>query len=159
MILDSVPAGEKYYSLHPGFRAAFAFIGALAERQALSVGRVPLDGERLFAIIEEPVGRGRDGAKLEVHRRYIDIQVCLAGQETIGWRPLADCVKPEAEFNTERDIRFFVDSPANWFDLAPGTFAIFYPDDAHAPLAGAGPLRKVVVKVAVDWPAALSASP
>jgi biofilm protein TabA len=33
----------------------------------------------------------------------------------------------------------------------PGTFAIFFPEDAHAPMAGEGLIHKVVVKVAVDW--------
>ncbi len=48
---------------------------------------------------------------------------------------------------------FFADRPETWFAVKPGSFAIFYPQDAHAPLAGTGETRKAVMKVAVDWPA------
>ena len=34
--------------------------------------------------------------------------------------------------------------------VSSGAFAIFYPEDAHAPLATSGPIHKAVVKVAVD---------
>ncbi len=34
--------------------------------------------------------------------------------------------------------------------LAKGQFMMFWPADAHAPLAGAGPLHKVVVKLLVE---------
>jgi biofilm protein TabA len=35
--------------------------------------------------------------------------------------------------------------------IPQGSFGIFYPEDAHAPMGSDGPLHKVVVKVAVDW--------
>jgi beta-galactosidase beta subunit len=35
--------------------------------------------------------------------------------------------------------------------VAPGSFGIFFPEDAHAPAAADGPIHKVVLKVAVDW--------
>ena len=45
----------------------------------------------------------------------------------------------------------FGDKPDLWFSLPPGSFAIFFPSDAHAPLAGAGKTMKAVVKIAVKW--------
>jgi beta-galactosidase beta subunit len=48
---------------------------------------------------------------------------------------------------------FFADRPETWAAVEPGSFVILYPQDAHAPLAGAGEIRKAVVKVALDWPA------
>ncbi len=151
MICDHLLSARPYYSLHQGFPAALEFLAGLSSREPPPSGRVELDGERLFAIFDQAIGRGRAGAKLEVHRRYVDIQVCLAGRETIGWRPLRECTKPTAEFDAGRDIQFFADSPTAWFDLAPEHFAIFWPGDAHAPLAGEETVHKVVVKVAVDW--------
>lgn len=150
MILDTLAAAERYYRLHPGFPAAFEHLRSLSPDRA-SDGRHEIDGERLLAIAARSVGRGRRQAKLEVHRQYIDIQFCLAGRESFGWRPLADCRLPEATFDEVRDIAFFADSALTWFDLAPGRFAIFFPEDAHAPLAGEGEVFKIVVKVAVDW--------
>jgi biofilm protein TabA len=152
MIIDTVSTAERYFALHPGLPAAFAYLHSTV-LAAIPEGRHAIDGSRLSVIIERAVGRGRQGAKLEVHRRFLDIQLCLSGDELIGWRPLADCADAESPFNAERDIQFFRDRPDTWLVLRPGLFAIFFPNDAHAPLAGEGPVHKAVFKLAVDWDA------
>jgi YhcH/YjgK/YiaL family protein len=151
MVLDTLAESERYERLHPGFRLAFEYLRSVSLQQ-VSEGRHAIDGERVFAIAAQNEGRGRSTAKLEVHRRYIDIQYCAARHDVIGWRPLTDCHEPEGPFDESRDIQFFADRPLTWIDVPPGTFAIFYPGDAHAPLGGEGEVFKVVVKVAVDWP-------
>jgi biofilm protein TabA len=150
MVLDRLTNWRRYAALHPGFEAAFRWL-ADAEAAQLATGRHSIDGERLYVLINRDPARGRDGAKLEAHRRYIDIQLTLDGDEQIGWLPLADCGQPEAEYSSERDIAFYLARPQTWLAMPPGTFAIFFPDDAHAPLGGAGDLVKAVMKVAVEW--------
>ncbi|HEV3341987.1 MAG TPA: YhcH/YjgK/YiaL family protein [Pirellulales bacterium] len=150
MVLEKLSNWPRYATLHPGFEAAFRWL-ADARPAELPTGKHAIDGERLYVLINRDPGRGRDGAKLEVHRRYIDIQLTLAGDEEIGWSPLADCGPPEADYSTEGDVAFYVARPQTWLAVPPGTFAIFYPDDAHAPLAGRGDLVKAVMKVAVAW--------
>lgn len=164
MILDRLSGWRRYALLHDGFTAAFQ---ALAEPRTadLPAGRHMIDGDRLYLVIGREQGRGREGAKLESHRRYIDIQLTLAGQEEIGWLPLADCLAPvkrasslapsdgndDEPYDANRDIAFYSAPPETWLAMPPGTFAIFYPDDAHAPLAGRGHLVKAVAKVALEW--------
>jgi YhcH/YjgK/YiaL family protein len=53
-------------------------------------------------------------------------------------------------YSAERDIEFYSEQSTTWVDLRRGDFAIFFPTDAHAPLAGSGPLRKAIAKVAVE---------
>jgi biofilm protein TabA len=149
MIVDSLTQHDRYRRLHPGFAAAFDFAAA-HDLAALAPGRHPIDGERLFVSIDHVEGRGRDGAQLESHRRYIDIQLTIEGHEEIGWRALADCRVPSAPFDERRDIGFYDDAPESWVSVPAGTFAIFFPGDAHAPLGGTGPLRKAIFKIAVD---------
>ena len=162
MILDHLDNADRYATLHPGFARGFDFL-----RNALtsvpSPGRHELDGQRLFVMVADEQARGRAAAKLEVHRRYIDIQMMLPSSSTsakpagasvieqIGWRPLKDCKDPESSFDESRDIQFFHDRPEMWLTLPSEVFAIFYPEDAHAPLAGESPLRKAIVKIAVQW--------
>lgn len=148
MILDEFEQHRRYLGLHPRFAEAFAFL-TRADLRALPDGRHAVDGERLYVAIAGEDGRGRDGARLEAHRRYIDIQCVLDGSEAIGWRPLARCASPVGPHDPGRDIRFFADQPEAWFPLPPGRFAIFFPEDAHAPLAGEGRVRKAVAKIAV----------
>ena len=75
--------------------------------------------------------------------------MAIEGDERFGWRPLEDCHEVAEPYNAERDLGFFADRPTVWLPLAAGQFAIFFPADAHAPLAGEGPVHKVVIKVAV----------
>lgn len=150
MILDELSNADRYLPMHPGFAAGIEQLRR-PDLETLPVGSCPIDGERLILIIGQDPGRGREGAKLEAHRRYIDIQFAIAGDEQIGWRPTGECLGPQDAFCTEHDFVLFSDRPDCWLSVTPGKFAVFYPEDAHAPLAGEGLLHKAVVKVAVEW--------
>ncbi|HSJ81523.1 MAG TPA: YhcH/YjgK/YiaL family protein [Thiobacillus sp.] len=148
MILDTLARSDRYSSLHPLFARAFEFLRS-ADLLALAPGMHTIQGEQLFAIVEACIGRTRTEAKLECHRRYIDIQLVLEGVDEMGWKPLAECSDPATDYDDARDIRFFNDAPASWIATPPGSFCLFFPDDAHAPLVSAGMIRKVVVKIAL----------
>lgn len=146
MILDTLAQADRYLALHPLFARAFEFLRG-TDLDALAPGMHAIQGEQLFAIVEDCTGRTRAEAKLECHRRYIDIQLVLEGVDEMGWKPLAACVDPATDHDVARDIRFFNDVPASWVATPPGSFCLFFPDDAHAPLVSAGRIRKVVVKI------------
>ncbi len=148
MIVDTLEQCERYRHLHPGFAAAFDFATS-RDLGTMAPGRHLIDGDRLYVSIDNTEGRGRTDARLESHRRYIDIQLTLAGDEEIGWHPLSLCRAPAAPFDEQRDIRFYDDAPDSWVAVPPGRFAIFFVEDAHAPLGGTGPLRKAIFKIAV----------
>ena len=147
-MLDTFACAERYAALHRRFGDAFRFL-AETDLETLPTGRSDIDGDDLFVILDRQDGRGREAARLEAHRRYIDIQYTVRGDEEIGWTPRAACVDADGPFDTTRDIVFFRDRPSAWLRVPRGTFAIFFPDDAHAPLAGTGALVKAIVKVAV----------
>jgi YhcH/YjgK/YiaL family protein len=149
MILDTLAQSARYAALHPGFARAFTFLRE-TDVAALPAGRHPIDGDRIYVSIDHKEGRGREGARLEAHRRYIDIQFTIGGDEEIGWMPLAACGPASgAGYEENRDIAFFEPRPETWLSVPPRTFAIFFPEDAHAPLGGRGLLKKAIVKVAV----------
>ncbi|MEW6120027.1 MAG: YhcH/YjgK/YiaL family protein [Pseudomonadota bacterium] len=149
MILDTLDRAARYRSLHPLFEQAFAWL-LDADLSALAPGRHAVLDDRIFAIVEACAGRTREEAKLECHRRYIDIQLVFEGVDEMGWRPLAACTQPRTDYDAARDIRFFDDVPASWIATPAGAFCLFFPDDAHAPLVSDGFIRKVVVKIAVQ---------
>lgn len=150
MILDAISEWRRYSAIHPAFPQAFEFLAG-ADLSSLPVGRLPIDGERLFVIVDDREGRGREGARLEAHRTYLDLQVTIDGAEVIGWRPLEACYHPSGRFDDERDIGLFEDLPETWMALPPGRFAVFFPTDAHAPLGGRGGLKKAILKIAAHW--------
>jgi YhcH/YjgK/YiaL family protein len=148
MILSNLAEADRFLGLHPLFARAFEYLRN-ADLLALAPGKHAVQGEELFAIVENCVGRTRAEAKLECHRRYIDIQLVLEGVDEMGWKPLAECKKPLGDFDTARDIRFYGDVPSSWIATPAGSFCLFFPDDAHAPLVSDGMIRKVVMKIAV----------
>ena len=147
MIVDRFEYADRYLGLHPSFAVAFRYLRETLGGE-VEPGRHEIVGDDVFAIIEKTNGRGREASPLEYHRRYIDIQYVVSGEETFGWSPIAECNDPKSEFDSSRDIGFYSDQPSNWVTIPAGYFAIFFPEDCHAPLAGVGPLQKIVIKVA-----------
>ncbi|MCK5802273.1 MAG: YhcH/YjgK/YiaL family protein [Lentisphaeria bacterium] len=147
MILDKLDNAAHYCSCKPGFAKAFDFIAKALESMP-EEGRYEIDGDQVYAMVQHCDGRGRDGAKLDTHRKYIDVQFTVSGREVIGWCALADCT-PADGYDEEKDVELFGDASTAWIDLPEKHFAIFFPEDAHAPLAGEGKSIKIVVKIAI----------
>jgi YhcH/YjgK/YiaL family protein len=148
MILDFISNIKKHSLLHPHFRTVTEFIenNTLA---SFTPGKYPIQGDDIFVIVDHGLGKGRENARLEAHRVYIDIQYCLTGEDTIGIAPLSTCKETLEAYDQSRDIIFFKDSIKEWITITTEKCAIFFPCDAHAPLAGHGPIQKVVFKVKV----------
>lgn len=146
MILDSLSNSHKYANLHPRFTKAFEFIKSL-NLETIEVGKFQIDGAELHAAVSEKEGYSREEAKFECHNNWIDIQVCPTGKEQIGWSTRERVSSLKGEYNAEKDVSFYSDKPGTYFTLQAGQFAIFYPEDVHAPQIGEGPIKKLVVKV------------
>jgi hypothetical protein len=80
--------------------------------------------------------KGRDFAKLETHRLFIDVQFTVTGTDHIGWKPAVECTGEANGYNSEKDVAFFTERPETWLTAPQGIFAVFFPEDAHAPLGG-----------------------
>lgn len=148
MILDNLTAKTKYASLHPLFAKAFAYIDSV-DLASLEVGKFDIDGDNIRGIVSDKNGTTAEAsvAKFECHNAHIDIQVCIHGRETIGWKPRATCVSPKGDYNPEKDVLFYDDAPDMFFGMTDNQFAIFYPEDVHAPMIGEGMIKKLVIKV------------
>lgn len=149
MILDSTKNAERYYALLPRLRSVFDYI-ATTDLAQLEVGRHDIDGDNLFVNVSELELRPLEAAHLEVHNRYVDVQVVVGGEETFGWSERCNCHRAEGEFDAERDILFYEDRPQTFYTLRAGQFTILFPEDAHAPMLGEGCVRKLIFKVALD---------
>ncbi len=148
MILESLANADRYQHLHRHFPSAFAFLRS-SDLASLPQGRHDIMGDEVFAIVSRANGRTRDESPLECHRRYLDIQYVISGRDEMGWKPSRNCVLPRGQYSQEKDILFFDDRPDSWVLTPSGSFCIFFPEDAHAPLVSDGLIHKVVVKIAV----------
>ena len=116
-------------------------------------GRVDIDGEHVFALVQRYETVLADNPRFEYHRTYMDIQYIVSGEEILGWAPAGRMVISEA-YDTEKDVCFGTVPKGEITPvyLQSGQLTVLYPEDGHAPkLAAGAPSRvtKIVVKVAV----------
>ena len=149
MILDSLKNKEQYVALHPRFKQVFDFIDN-TDVAALECGRHDIDGDNIFVMVQELDLREVSAARLELHRKYIDIQLLLSGpNEIFGWSEKKDCLTAETEFDEQKDIQLFTDIPQCFYSVGEGQFSILFPEDGHAPMLGEGHVKKCIFKVAL----------
>jgi YhcH/YjgK/YiaL family protein len=148
VIIDTLSNADKYFCLNPRFAAAFRYLKNPAAG-GIDSARDEIEGDKLIALVSRKIGKQRNEAKLEVHRKYIDIQFVLQGIDTMGWKPASDCSEVLSAYDEVKDIGFFADEPSMWCPVHAGAYAIFFPEDAHAPMVSSEEIHKIVLKVAV----------
>lgn len=122
--------------------------------EELKPGRYELEGGSYMNVDE---GKTQAAAErlMEAHRRYIDIQMVIEGDECIGYQPVANA-GPVVEDRSAADAWFYNPDAANdtRIRMTPGTFAIFTPADGHrclcAPDGIGRPIRKVIMKIRIE---------
>lgn len=152
MIADHLD-NTAHYHLGARWQQAFDFLRTLTADTP--VGEYPLDGENLFAKVLTYDTRSPEEGKIESHRHYADIQICLVGAEGIDLfdSNQLDISQP---YDPNTDLTFYQPDTARQIgciDLHPGQFTILWPRDAHRPQMIVGPeaqsIKKAVVKVAL----------
>lgn len=149
MIIDHIRNAAKYDGLNPRIKAALAWL-ATTDLAALAPGRYELDGSNLYVLMQGYDSKDPAQGKWEAHRRYIDIQYVVSGTEQMGYAEISTL--QAGEYNAEKDF-LFLQGQGSMLTCRPGTFVIFYPQDAHMPSLAIDqpqPVFKAVVKVLAD---------
>ena len=142
MINDRLSNSKQYEKLSALFKIAFDF---LREYKGMEIGKYQLkDG--VFVLVQAYNSKDEKDCKWETHRKYIDIQYVLKGEETIAVANYND-LKCTVLYDSEKDISFY-EGVGNEIRLTDSEFLILYPWDAHKPQIGNGKsVNKIVVKV------------
>lgn len=145
MIIDTLDNLCRYAALNPLFNDVVEFIKA-NDLNMLETGKHMIKGTELFVNIQDAKGKTKEEAKLETHKLMIDIQIPLSAPETFGYTPL--CGLPQAEYNDVKDITKYNGPAETYFTCRPGEFALFFPQDGHAPcIADVETVHKAIFKV------------
>lgn len=155
MIYDTLEHKDQYRGLSPRLAKALDFL-AETDFSALPDGRCDIDGDEVFANVQEYETEPAEERRYEAHRRYYDIQFVVAGSEALWYAPL-ETLAPEGPFDEEGDGGLYAPeegAPESEIVLRPGDLAVVAPEDAHKPRCipsadGSRPqhVRKIVVKV------------
>jgi len=147
MIIDKIENAHLYAKTHIRIHTALEYIKKTNFLE-LANGKYEINGDKIFAIVNEYETKKPAKNLLESHKKYIDIQFLVEGTEQIGFTSLYN-QKPVKLYDNTDDYMLF-NEPYNLITLNKGMFAIFYPDDIHLPgLIANNPskVKKVVVKV------------
>ena len=153
MILDQLGSALMYEGLGERISIGLALLNEDDVRNA-APGKYEVDGENLFYIVDEYETKPVEEGRLEIHRKYLDIQYIVSGTECIGVAPLGG-VTEETPYNGETDLAFYESSPTmSRLHLSQGMFAIFWPNEPHMPCRRIGntseKVKKIVVKVLME---------
>lgn len=146
MIFDTLQNADRYVGLGSGLPAALKYL-LETDLASLPVGRIDLNEDRLYALVQEYDTKPVEQGKWEAHRRYIDVQYVASGRERMGFANLS--TMQLGEYQPEKDFQA-LSGPANYVDVFAGALVIFFPEDAHMPclcMEQPEPVRKVVLKV------------
>jgi biofilm protein TabA len=152
MIHGHISAVDAYSHLlsNPAWRFAFDWLSKLPPRP--ETGIRPLQGDDIYVNVHGYQTLPREQCRYESHRRYVDLQYCIDGGEMIDWQ-LATTLAPAGPFDEEKDLQFYeMGASLTTLHMLPGSFAIFFPTDAHLPRRHDGlnaSVSKLVIKVAL----------
>jgi YhcH/YjgK/YiaL family protein len=152
MIFDRIESAHLYTNLNDRFTKAFEILAdkTLSSKQD---GRYAVEGNDLYYIVQHYTTKPMEKDKLEAHRKYIDIQAVLSGEELLAYAPIEGLAVAQP-YSEDKDIAFYhAPDKISMVTLRPGVFCILFPQDGHIPccqLDGPSGVHKVVVKVGID---------
>ena len=150
MILDTLQSCSPYRELSPRIARGLDWLKHFSPDSP--DGRVDLDGDELFALVQSYDSVPPADKQYESHRTYADIQYVVSGDEEIYYAPTA-ALRAVTIYDPQKDFILYADPVVSTpLHLGPGSFAIFFPPDGHKPgcISGAtGRVKKVVLKVRV----------
>ncbi len=117
--------------------------------ESMPLGKYEIDGKLVYALVISGETKMSDKNIYEAHRKYIDLQYVLSGQEDTGYAPVSDCCV-QVPYN-ENDDYLMVKGEGSEVRVSEGCFYIAFPCDAHRPMCSSKPgeIRKIIVKIAV----------
>lgn len=149
MLVSSVNNYENVLKFFPQLDIVFDYINK-------NVNVKTADGKynitkSIYAIVQTCDPKPKKEQVLEKHRKYIDLQYVVSGKEKIGWKFFDKKFKVLKRYNPKKDISFYSTLPDTYINLKKGEFAIFFPEDTHAPLCCQKTVKKCIVKIPVNY--------
>ena len=148
MIYDSLENFGLYFRPYERLYRAISFAQQLDK--AHPDGKIEIESENIFAIIMRYQSKPADELVFETHKKYIDIQLVLEGEELIDVS-VCKSMKCTQEYSIEKDVTLW--QPNEDYGsllMRPGRFTVLYPQDIHRTgrcIDSPEAVRKMVIKV------------
>lgn len=152
MIKDNIKNANKYYPLSERIEIALKYLET-TNFSELQDGSYEIKGREIYANVQTYLTKSLSSAKFEAHKKYIDIQFVVEGEERIGIFDISN-FDVDIPYSTQKDIEFLKlknnDLKYSFVTLKQNEFVILPPTDAHMPSVSSvseSTVKKVVVKL------------
>jgi biofilm protein TabA len=145
--IDKAQFAKQYHLNKAAWDKAFAYLRN-TDLKTLTNGRHVIDGDNVYAIVTEAPSKDYDKTAFESHRRYIDLQYVITGEENMAKAPLASVTVNKA-YDEAADIAYYT-GEGKIYTVPAGTFMLFFPTEAHRPNITPGGnkvVKKIVIKI------------
>jgi len=128
--IDKAQFAKQYHLNRAAWDKAFAYLKT-TDLTTLSNGRHVIDSDNVYAIVTEAPSKDYDKTAFESHRKYIDIQYVITGEEKMAKTPVTSVVvnKP---YDEKADIAYYT-GEGKIYTVPAKTFMLFFPGEAHRP--------------------------
>jgi YhcH/YjgK/YiaL family protein len=144
---DKIEFAKQYHANKTYWDQAFAYLKN-TDLNAIAKGKYPIDGDNVFASVTADSSKNFDKTTWESHRKYIDLQYVINGEELIGVYPVSKATVTKA-YDEKRDAANY-SADGKLYSAVPGIFFLFFPSDAHRPNITPGGnkvVKKIVIKI------------
>lgn len=148
MILDRLNNANWYKCLDENLALGIEYLQN-TDFSSLEMGKHEIKGDEVFAILQSYDTKEEVDCRLEAHKKYVDIQYMVSGDEIMGVVPFDNQEITEAF--PDNDVTFYKGIGVPIL-VKEGSFTIFFQTDVHAPgikVGSSEKITKVVVKVAL----------
>ena len=145
--IDSIQCAAEYAAHPERWNSAVAFIKG-HNLDSIPKGSYPIIGDTVYASVTEDSSKDFEKTKWESHRKYVDLQYVIRGEEKIGVCPVTKATVT-IPYNAARDVANY-NAEGTYYSAVPGTFFLFFPTDAHRPNVTPGGnkiVKKLVIKI------------
>jgi biofilm protein TabA len=145
--IDKNQFAKQYHLNQAAWDKAFAYLKN-TDLKTLSNGRHVIDGDNVFAIVTEAPTKDYDKTAFESHRKYIDLQYVITGEENMA-KTLVSSVRVSKPFDEATDLANYT-GEGKIYTVPAGSFMLFFPTEAHRPNITPGGnkvVKKIVIKI------------
>lgn len=133
MIIDTIENLPLYHILETKEEAWIQDFCKKTEEENTKEGRTEFSGEDLYALVQIYNTRTTEESVMEAHRKYLDLQYIVEGEEYFYIHKTSKC-KVKEDQTPEKDFIFLeCNKPEVKVKAEKGMFVLLFPQDAHMP--------------------------